>query len=91
MIRAENIPPLQAVRSMPGIMHIGSVAFQGCLKTEYFEWLNDDFESSASNEGFRPFPWGSYTYGQPLFMDRRTTAISTAKNSFKDNKVYPRL
>jgi len=70
--------------------HIGSVVFQTSLKAEYFEWLHDDVESSASNKGFRPFPWGCYTYGDPLFKDRRT-AISVTKHGLEDNKVHARL
>ena len=76
---------------MPNFTHIGSVVFQRSLKAEYFEWLNDDVESSASSGGlFRPFPWGCYTYGEPLFKNDRT-AVSAVRNGFKDNKVYSRL
>ena len=89
MIAADNIPSLQSIRSKPNYAHIGSLVFHRSLKLEYFECLHDDVELSTSNGGFRPFPWGYYTYGKPLFKDHRS-AISAEKDGFQD-KVYSKL
>ena len=92
LVAVDNTASLQFSRAMnmPNFTHIGSVVFQRSLRQEFFEWLNDDVESSASNGEFRPFPWGCYTYGEPLFKDCRTV-IPVAKGDFQVGKVFPKL
>ena len=82
-----NIAAVQFARSVLSFAHIGSVAFHKSLNAEYFECLPGDDESSASNGGFRPFPWGCYTYREPLFKSHYSTISAVPVR----DKVYSKL